>query len=89
MGLEDAMRGLVDLVDRKAYVFEGSSGENVVGAWDDLPALICLSWLRLHGAGLLLQDARRPSSSALMMEYQFNCPAHLFCPWGSASLTVA
>ena len=37
MGLEDAMRGLVDLVDRKAYVFEGSSGENVVGGWGDLP----------------------------------------------------
>lgn len=33
MGLEDAMRGLIDLVGRTAYVFEGASGQNVVGEW--------------------------------------------------------
>lgn len=31
IGAEDALRGLVDLVDRRAYAFEGSSGERVVG----------------------------------------------------------
>ena len=31
IGLEEALRGLVDLVDRKAYVFEGASGQHVTG----------------------------------------------------------
>ena len=31
IGTEDALKGLVDLVHRKAYMFEGSSGEKVVG----------------------------------------------------------
>ena len=30
IGVEDALRGLVDLVDRKAYAFEGPSGDKVV-----------------------------------------------------------
>lgn len=34
IGTEDALRGLVCLVDRKAYNFEGSSGERVVGEWE-------------------------------------------------------
>ncbi len=31
IGLEDAIQGLVDLVDRRAYTFEGSSGDRVTG----------------------------------------------------------
>lgn len=36
IGLEEDFQGLIDLVDRKAYYFRGSSGENVVG--EDIPA---------------------------------------------------
>lgn len=31
IGTEDALKGLVCLIDRKAYAFEGPSGEKVVG----------------------------------------------------------
>ena len=31
IGSEDALRGLVDLIDRRAFVFEGASGETIVG----------------------------------------------------------
>lgn len=31
LGVEDSMKGLVDLVARKAFVFEGPSGDSVVG----------------------------------------------------------
>ncbi|KAL6771325.1 hypothetical protein ACKKBG_A25895 [Auxenochlorella protothecoides x Auxenochlorella symbiontica] len=30
MGVEDSMKGLIDLVERKAFVFEGPSGDSVV-----------------------------------------------------------
>lgn len=31
IGSEDSLQGLVDLIDRKAFRFEGASGEKVVG----------------------------------------------------------
>jgi len=31
IGTEDSLKGLIDLVDRRAFMFEGSSGERVVG----------------------------------------------------------
>jgi elongation factor G len=31
IGHEDSLRGLVDLVERRAFHFEGSSGEQIVG----------------------------------------------------------
>ena len=31
IGSEDALRGLVDLIDCRAFVFEGASGETIVG----------------------------------------------------------
>ena len=33
MGSEDQLRGLVDLIDGRAFHFEGASGEQVVGEW--------------------------------------------------------
>ena len=48
MGSEDQLRGLVDLIDRRAFHFEGASGEQVVGecAPACLPACRCCSVLR-------------------------------------------
>lgn len=44
MGVEDSMKGLIDLVERKAFVFEGPSGDTVVGALKE-GGLRCLAGL--------------------------------------------